>query len=47
MGGMGFIETHKAECMLSVLVSTHMLVAAKEAGTERFFYSSSARPSGP
>ena len=39
MGGMGFIETHKAECMLSVLVSTHMLVAAKEAGTERFFYS--------
>src|SRR6185503_5438445 len=28
MGGMGFIETHKAECMLSVLVSTHMLVAA-------------------
>src|SRR5260370_8612390 len=42
MGGMGFSETHKAECMLSVLVSTHMLVAAKEAGTERFFYSSSA-----
>ena len=42
MGGMGFIETHKAECMLSVLVSTHMLVAAKEAGTERFFYASSA-----
>jgi len=38
MGGMGFIETHKAECMLSVLVSTHMLVAAKQAGTERFFY---------
>src|SRR6201997_3402186 len=42
MGGMGFIETHKAECMLSVLISTHMLVAAREAGTERFFYSSSA-----
>ena len=42
MGGMGFIETHKAECMLSVLISTHMLVAAKEAGCERFFYSSSA-----
>ena len=42
MGGMGFIETHKAECMLSVLISTHMLWAAKEAGTERFFYSSSA-----
>jgi GDP-D-mannose 3',5'-epimerase len=42
MGGMGFIETHKAECMLSVLTSTHMLVAAKEAGVPRFFYSSSA-----
>jgi GDP-D-mannose 3', 5'-epimerase len=42
MGGMGFIETHKAECMLSVLISTHMLVAAKEADAERFFYSSSA-----
>src|SRR5258708_37957044 len=42
MGGMGFIETHKAECMLSVLINTHMLMAAKEAGTERFFFSSSA-----
>jgi GDP-D-mannose 3', 5'-epimerase len=42
MGGMGFIETHKAECMLSVLISTHMLVAAREATVERFFYSSSA-----
>jgi nucleoside-diphosphate-sugar epimerase len=42
MGGMGFIETHKAECMLSVLISTHMLMAAREAGTQRFFYSSSA-----
>ena len=42
MGGMGFIETHKAECMLTVLINTHMLMAAKEAGTKRFFYSSSA-----
>jgi len=42
MGGMGFIENNKALCMLSVLVSTHMLVAAREAGTDRFFYSSSA-----
>ncbi len=25
MGGMGFIETHKAECMLSVLINTYML----------------------
>ena len=42
MGGMGFIETHKAECMLSVLINTHMLMAAKEHGAERFFYASSA-----
>ncbi|MCK5891547.1 MAG: NAD-dependent epimerase/dehydratase family protein [Aeromicrobium sp.] len=42
MGGMGFIENNKAECMLSVLTSTNMLVAAREAGTRRFFYSSSA-----
>jgi nucleoside-diphosphate-sugar epimerase len=42
MGGMGFIENNKALCMLSVLISTHMLKAALEAGVERFFYSSSA-----
>ncbi len=42
MGGMGFIEANKALCMLSVLTSTHMLVAARDAGVERFFYSSSA-----
>jgi GDP-D-mannose 3',5'-epimerase len=42
MGGMGFIEKNKALCMLSVLTSTHMLVAAKEAKVQRFFYSSSA-----
>ena len=42
MGGMGFIENNKALCMLSVLESTNMLVAARDAGTARFFYSSSA-----
>ena len=42
MGGMGFIETHKAECMLSVLISTHMLMAARDRDVPRFFYSSSA-----
>lgn len=42
MGGMGFIETHKAECMLSVLISTHMLLAAKEVGTERRIFKNSA-----
>jgi nucleoside-diphosphate-sugar epimerase len=42
MGGMGFIELNKTECMLSVLISTHMLMAAQKAGVERFFYASSA-----
>jgi GDP-D-mannose 3',5'-epimerase len=42
MGGMGFIELNKAACMLTVLINTHMLMAAQKAGTERFFYSSSA-----
>jgi nucleoside-diphosphate-sugar epimerase len=42
MGGMGFIETHKAECMLSVLINTHLLMAAKDLGIDRFFYASSA-----
>src|ERR1700733_879946 len=42
MGGMGFIENNKALCMLSVLTNTHMLLAAREAGVQRFFYSSSA-----
>jgi nucleoside-diphosphate-sugar epimerase len=42
MGGMGFIELHKAECMLSVLINTHMLMAARDAGAERLFFSSSA-----
>jgi GDP-D-mannose 3', 5'-epimerase len=42
MGGMGFIENNKALCMLSVLANTHMLLAARDKGVERFFYSSSA-----
>jgi GDP-D-mannose 3', 5'-epimerase len=42
MGGMGFIENNKAACMLSVLTSTHVLMAAREVGVERYFYSSSA-----
>jgi GDP-D-mannose 3', 5'-epimerase len=42
MGGMGFIEQHKALCMLSVLTNTHMLQAAHHHGVGRFFYSSSA-----
>lgn len=42
MGGMGFIENNKALCMLSVLINTHLLLASKDAGVKRFFFSSSA-----
>jgi NAD-dependent epimerase/dehydratase family protein len=42
MGGMGFIESNKALCMLSVLINTHLLQASVAAGVERFFFSSSA-----
>jgi nucleoside-diphosphate-sugar epimerase len=42
MGGMGFIENNKALCMLSVLINTHLLVAARRHGVERYFYASSA-----
>jgi len=42
MGGMGFIENNRALCMLSVLTNTHMLMAARDHGVGRFFYSSSA-----
>src|SRR6202046_3809259 len=42
MGGMGFIENNKALCMLSVLINTHMLMAARAEGVGRFFYASSA-----
>jgi len=42
MGGMGFIENHKAACMLSVLISTHLLQAAVDNDVERLFYASSA-----
>jgi len=42
MGGMGFIELNRALCMLSVLINTHLLIAAKEQKIRRFFYASSA-----
>jgi nucleoside-diphosphate-sugar epimerase len=42
MGGMGFIEANKARCMLSVLINTQLLRAAREMEVERYFYSSSA-----
>jgi GDP-D-mannose 3', 5'-epimerase len=42
MGGMGFIEKNRVECLRSILINTHMLEAAWRAGAERYFYSSSA-----
>ncbi|WP_428390008.1 NAD-dependent epimerase/dehydratase family protein [Mucisphaera sp.] len=42
MGGMGFIENNKALCMLSVLINTHALMAARDAEVERYFFASSA-----
>jgi GDP-D-mannose 3', 5'-epimerase len=42
MGGMGYIETHKANCMLSVLINTHMLLAARDMGVKRYLFTSSA-----
>ena len=42
MGGMGFIENNRALCMLSVLINTHLLMAAREFDVQRYFYASSA-----
>ena len=42
MGGMGFIEANKARCMLSVLINTHLLLAAREQEVYRYFFASSA-----
>lgn len=42
MGGMGFISTHKTDCMLNVLINTHLLTAAKEGGVKTYFFASSA-----
>lgn len=42
MGGMGFIENNKGLCMISVLINTHLLLAAREYGVQRYFYASSA-----
>jgi len=42
MGGMGFIERFRIECLRSILINTHMIEAAYRAGAKRYFYSSSA-----
>src|SRR5262245_95560 len=42
MGGMGFIERFRVECLRSVLINTHMVEAAYMAGARRYFFASSA-----
>ena len=42
MGGMGFIERNRVECLRTILINTHMVEAAYRAGARRFFFSSSA-----
>ena len=42
MGGMGFITTNRGLCMLSVLINTHLLMASRKSGVDRYFFSSSA-----
>jgi GDP-D-mannose 3',5'-epimerase len=42
MGGMGFIERFRVECLRSILINTNLIEAAYSAGTERYFFSSSA-----
>ena len=42
MGGMGFIERFRIECLRSILINTHMIEAAYRAGADRYFFSSSA-----
>ena len=42
MGGMGFIERFRIECLRSILINTHLLEAAWRAGAERYFFASSA-----
>ena len=42
MGGMGFIENNKAECMLSVLINTNLLRSCLKNKIKKYFFSSSA-----
>lgn len=42
MGGMGFIERFRIECLRSVLINTHLIEASYRAGVQRYFYASSA-----
>ena len=42
MGGMGFIENFRVECLRSILINTHLIDEAYQAGVDRYFFSSSA-----
>jgi nucleoside-diphosphate-sugar epimerase len=42
MGGMGFIERFRIQCLRSILINTQMIEAAYQAGATRYFFSSSA-----
>ncbi len=42
MGGMGFIERFRIECLRSILINTNLIEAAYRAGARRYFFSSSA-----
>lgn len=42
MGGIGFIEAYKTECMLSVLINSHLLIACKNHRVQNYFFSSTA-----
>jgi GDP-D-mannose 3',5'-epimerase len=42
MGGMGFIELYRVECLRSILINTHLIEASYRAGVDRYFFSSSA-----
>jgi GDP-D-mannose 3',5'-epimerase len=42
MGGMGFIEKHRVDCLRSVLINTNLIEAAYRAGVNKYFFASSA-----
>jgi len=38
MGGMGFIEKHKADCMLSSIINTNLLLSARDKKVSQYFF---------
>lgn len=42
VGGIGYIESHKVEGMLSSLINTHLLLAASKVNLIRYFFASSS-----